>query len=98
MNKNEINNNTKNSNPISLLKCLSDCEFKTEVKVLEVMAGSMAKMRLAELGIVPGVKIIKKRSAPFRGPVEILIKNTSLVLGRGLANKIIVDCGNNCKL
>jgi len=95
---NEINDKNNNLNPKSLLKCLSDCEFGTEVKILEVNAGSTAKMRLADLGVVPGVSIIKKRSAPFRGPVEILIKSTSLVLGRGLANKIIVDCGNCCKL
>jgi len=95
---NELNDKLKNLNPQPLTKCLSDCDIGTELKVLEVKAGSVAKMRLANLGIVPGVNITKKRSAPFRGPVEILIKNTSLVVGRGLANKIFVECGKNCKL
>jgi Fe2+ transport system protein FeoA len=51
----------------------------------------MAKKRLACLGIIPGVTIIKRKSAPFRGPIEILVKGSSIVIGRGLAIKIIVN-------
>ncbi|MFX1237127.1 MAG: ferrous iron transport protein A [Promethearchaeota archaeon] len=46
----------------------------------------------------PGAKIIKKKSAPFKGPVEIVVKGSSLVIGRGLAAKIIVHCDNSCNL
>ena len=53
-------------------------------------AGHHAKRRLACLGIIPGVKIIKKKTAPFHGPMEIIVKGTSLVIGRGLAAKISV--------
>ena len=60
--------------------------------ILRVNAGVRAKRRLANLGILPGSKIIKKKAAPFRGPVEILVKGSSLVIGRGLATKIIVKC------
>ena len=69
---------------------LCNCENGKEVVVLRVHAGFMAKKRLANLGIIPGVKIIKKRSALFRGPVEIIVKGSSLVLGRGLASRIMV--------
>ncbi|MFX1569173.1 MAG: ferrous iron transport protein A [Promethearchaeota archaeon] len=58
--------------------------------VQRVIAGYHAKNRLACLGIIPGVEIIKKKAAPFRGPIEIMVKGTSLVIGRGLAAKIIV--------
>jgi DtxR family Mn-dependent transcriptional regulator len=78
-----------------LLKCLLDCTNGAELTVKSVNAGFGAKKRLANLGIVPGVKIIKRKAAPFRGPVEILVRGTSLVLGRGLAAKIIVDCNNH---
>ncbi|MFX1320620.1 MAG: ferrous iron transport protein A [Promethearchaeota archaeon] len=69
---------------------LSNCQNGEEVIVLRVHAGYMAKKRLANLGIIPGVKMIKKRSALFRGPIEIIVKGSCLVIGRGLASKIMV--------
>lgn len=80
----------------SLIQCLSTCEMGTELIVMRVDAKQAAKNRLADLGIVPGVKIIKKKSAPFNGPVEIEVRRSSLVLGRGLASKIIVKCNSTC--
>jgi len=74
----------------SLLKRLTDCLQGKEYTVLNVRAGYNAKRRLANLGVIPGEKIIKSRAAPFRGPVEVIIKGTKLVIGRGLAAKIIV--------
>ena len=81
----------------SLIKCLSECEIGDELLIARVNAGRMAKQRLANLGIIPGVKIIKNRVAPLNGPVEIIVKGTKIVLGRGLVSKIIVKCNNNCK-
>jgi Fe2+ transport system protein FeoA len=79
----------------SLLKCLTECTNGAELEVVAVNAGRGAKQRLANLGIVPGVKIVKERSAVFRGPVEISVKGSKIVLGRGLAAKVIVNC-NSC--
>ncbi len=79
-----------------LIKCLTECDKGEEVRVLNVNAGYGAKRRLAHLGIVPGVKILKKKSAPFRGPIEIFVKGTKLVLGRGIASKILVECNETC--
>lgn len=79
-----------------LIKCLTECDIGTELIVMGVNAGYGAKRRLAHLGIVPGVKIIKKKSAPFRGPINIIVKGTSLVIGRGLAAKILVNCNSSC--
>ncbi len=75
---------------------LTECESGEEVVVLSVNAGYRAKTRLANLGIVPGVKIKKMKNAPFRGPIEIKVKGSSLVLGRGLASMIIVSRNNSC--
>ncbi|MFW9820350.1 MAG: ferrous iron transport protein A [Candidatus Thorarchaeota archaeon] len=58
--------------------------------VQTVNTGYHAKRRLSCLGIIPGVEIIKKKAAPFRGPIEIIVMGSSLVIGRGLASKIIV--------
>jgi len=81
---------------IPSIKCLIDCIKEEELMILRVNAGHNAKRRLANLGIIPGVKIIKKKAAPFRGPIEINVKGSSLVIGRGLATKIFVKCvGSN---
>ncbi len=79
----------------SLLKCLTDCEKGKDLEVVAVNAGRRAKERLANLGIVPGVNIIKERSAVFGGPVEIRVRGSKIVLGRGLAAKVVVTC-NSC--
>ena len=83
---------------IHLIKCLTECELGTELTVLSVNAVLMIKKRLANLGVVPGVKIIKKKTAPLRGPVEISVKGSSLIIRRSLAAKIIVNFSNNCNI
>ena len=79
-----------------LIKCLTECEKQKEVRVLNVNVGYGAKRRLAHLGIIPGTIIKKKKEAPFRGPIEINVKGTSLVIGRGIASKILVECDEAC--
>ncbi|MFW9829252.1 MAG: ferrous iron transport protein A [Candidatus Thorarchaeota archaeon] len=91
------NYKNKNSSSVSLIRCLTECERGKEVEVISVNAGFKAKWRLANLGIVPGVKIVKKRSAPLKGPLEIIVKGSSMVIGRGIAEKIIVRCNEKCK-
>ena len=94
--KTEAKKSPPNARP--LIKCLTECELGAELTVVSVNAGMGAKSRLADLGIVPGTKIIKRKAAPFNGPVEIDVKGSSLVIGRGLALKIIVDCGSKCPI
>jgi len=78
-----------------LIKSLIDCQIGEKIKVLRVNAGYHAKRRLANLGIIPGVQIIKRKAAPFRGPVEVIVKGSLLVIGRGLAARIIVITENS---
>ncbi|MFX1457465.1 MAG: ferrous iron transport protein A [Promethearchaeota archaeon] len=80
----------------SLIKCLTECQRGEEVIVLNVETGMRQKQRLANLGIIPGAKIQKKSDAPFRGPLQIIVKGSSLVIGRGLASKIRVKCIDFC--
>ena len=88
----------KSDQAIPLIRCLTECDKGEEVKVLRVNAGLHAKRRLSNLGVIPGVFIVKKKSAPWRGPVEIIVKGSDLVIGRGLAAKIMVLCNGNCEL
>jgi len=82
-------------NPISIIKCLTECEKGEEVIVVNVNSGLRQKRRLANLGVFPGAKLQKKKDAPFRGPLQVIVKGSSLVIGRGLASKITVECNES---
>lgn len=47
--------------------------------------------RLADLGILPGMRIRVVRRAPFGGPVEVEVGGSRFMIGRGLASRIIVE-------
>jgi len=65
-----------------------------EAKVVSVMGGQMANKRLADLGLTPGIKIKVLNKAPLFGPVEIEVRGSKLVLGQGLAAKVLVENKN----
>lgn len=69
---------------------LTDLEPNQKGEIISIMGGSMATKRLADLGLTSGtsIKVIKK--APFSGPVKIEVRGSRLVLGMGLASKILV--------
>ena len=46
--------------------------------------------RLEDMGLTPGTKVTVVKSAPFHGPVELLVRGSRLALGRGMAERIIV--------
>ncbi|MEM1524534.1 MAG: FeoA family protein [Nitrososphaerales archaeon] len=49
------------------------------------------KKRLMDMGLTPGTKVIVVKSAPFHGPLEILVRGSRLALGRGMAERIFVE-------
>ncbi|MHA1731543.1 MAG: FeoA family protein [Promethearchaeota archaeon] len=61
-----------------------------EAVIVRINAGRRALQRLCALGLTPGTRVKKIRSAPFRGPVQLSVRNSSLAIGRGLAYKIVV--------
>jgi len=50
-----------------------------------------AVKRLADLGIVAGTRIRVVRKAPFNGPIEVEVAGSRFLIGRGLADKIVVE-------
>lgn len=50
-----------------------------------------AEKRLADLGIVVGSKIKIVKKAPFGGPIEVEVAGSRLLIGRRLAERIIVE-------
>ncbi len=59
------------------------------VKSLE--KGFGFRVKVFSLGIRIGKKIKVISLQPFRGPIVVKIDNTKIALGRGMAEKIIVE-------
>jgi ferrous iron transport protein A len=72
------------------LKPLSDMEPGERGVVVSIACGLGAARRLAEMGLTPGVEVAVVRKAPLRGPVEVEVRDTRVVLGYGLASRIAV--------
>jgi ferrous iron transport protein A len=61
------------------------------VRVIRVAGGIEMERRLAQLGFLPGNKVRVIRSAPFHGPLLLDVEGREIVLGRGVANKVMVE-------
>ena len=70
---------------------LINIPFDTNVIVAHIRAGFKATQRLSGMGITPGIQIKVLSQAPFRGPIQILVRGTRLAIGYGLAMKIFVN-------
>jgi len=60
------------------------------VKIVSVEAGGGLQGRLAAMGLVPGEEIEVLRNTPH-GPFLIGVKGSRIMLGRGMAQKIMVS-------
>jgi ferrous iron transport protein A len=68
---------------------LSKVQAGETVKLVGIEAGRGLNSRLASMGLVPNVKItVVNNSQP--GPFVISVKNSKMMLGRGMAHKIMV--------
>ena len=59
------------------------------VRLIAVDAGHGLQGRLAAMGLVPGVEIEVLRNS-MHGPFLVEVKGSRIMLGRGMAQKIIV--------
>jgi ferrous iron transport protein A len=68
---------------------LSKVKAGETVKLAGIEAGRGLNSRLASMGLVPNVEItVVSNSRP--GPFMISVKNSRMMLGRGVAHKIMV--------
>jgi ferrous iron transport protein A len=74
---------TKQVRPLSTVKT------GETVKLTGIEAGRGLNSRLASMGLLPGVEI-KVVSSGHPGPFVISVKNSKMMLGRGMAHKIMV--------
>lgn len=68
---------------------LADVLTGSTVKIININAGQALKHRLAAMGLLPNtvIKVIRKEG---RGQVIVGVKNGKVVLGHGMAHKVIV--------
>jgi Fe2+ transport system protein FeoA len=59
--------------------------------ILSILGGRMLTKRLADLGLKQGTEVKVIRRTIFSGPVQVEVCGSRLVLGRGLASKIIME-------
>ena len=59
------------------------------LRLVSLGAGRELRTRLAALGLFPGTELSLAR-ASRRGPVVVAVKGTRLVLGRSMADRILV--------
>ncbi len=69
---------------------LSELEDGQSGIIVSIIGGRGMTKRLADLGLTTGTMIKVIRRTLFSGPVQIEVCGSRLVLGRGLALKIIV--------
>ena len=53
------------------------------------------KKRLMDMGLTPGTEVTVAKTAPLGGPIEICVRGSRLVLGRGMAKRILVRIKGN---
>lgn len=70
---------------------LADLENGQTGIIISMHDGKKASKRLADLGLKPGTEITVRNRTLFSGPVQIEVNGSKLVLGKGLATKIIVE-------
>ena len=84
----EIARNNIKSKLVTQLSFLNPGE---EAYVDFIRAGQNACQRLLDMGFTKGTMVKVVNAAPFHGPMEIKIRETSVALGRRLASQIFVE-------
>jgi len=74
----------------NVVRSLSTVADGDTVRLVQVRAGRGLNSRLASMGFVPGTAI-RVVSNNHPGPFVVVIKDVKVVLGRGVAQKVLVQ-------
>jgi len=75
----------------TLVTQLSHLKPGEEGVVKFVRGGRRSCQRIMDMGLTPETQIKVIAAAPFRGPIEVDVRETSLALGRNLASHVFVQ-------
>jgi ferrous iron transport protein A len=78
----------------SLMKTLLQISPGFTVRVIDVEGGKNLRSKLKQYGIYPGDCLRLLRKAPLGGPLLVECNEREIALGRGIADKIIVELDN----
>ena len=68
---------------------LSTVKAGQKVKLISINAGQGLKNKLAVMGLLPNIEILVVNNS-HPGPFIISVKGSKIMLGRGMAHKILV--------
>jgi DtxR family Mn-dependent transcriptional regulator len=74
-----------------LITQLSNLKPEEEGRVKFIRGGRQSARRIQDMGLTPGTYLKMVNAAPFKGPVEVEVRGTSLALGRRLAGQVYVE-------
>lgn len=77
-----------------LLTQLSHLRPGERGRVAFVRGNGAASRRIMDMGLCPGTSLRVENAAPFNGPIQVSIRETSLALGRELAETVFVEFEN----
>lgn len=77
-----------------LLTELSNLKPGEEGEIAFIRGGTTACQRLLDMGLTRGTRVRVVNAAPFRGPVEVEVRGSTLAIGRGLASHVFVEINN----
>lgn len=72
-------------------RALTDLKADESGKIISLSGGKLAIKRLADLGLTPGTAIKIIRKAPGSGPLQVEVRSAKLIIGKGLAAKILIS-------
>lgn len=73
------------------IKTLSDLPLNRKAKIIKIHRGRHFHRRMCVMGLRTGetVEVISKQ--PLMGPLTIAVGKCKMTIGRGMANKILVE-------
>lgn len=72
-----------------MLAPLSRVPKGSKAKVVSIDAGGGLQYRLMQIGLTPGTELEVIENS--RGPIIVLVRGVTLALGRGMADKVMVE-------
>lgn len=69
---------------------LSQLQVQIQVKISRVENEDLL-IKLAEMGVMPGVELSVQNKAPFNGPLSLLVNGTKIIIRKNEAKSILVE-------
>lgn len=62
-----------------------------KAKIVAILGNGKLRKRLLEMGLTPGTIIYIQKTAPWKDPIEISVRNYVLAFRKSIAKMIVVE-------